>query len=513
MSLAAIPGYRVEAVSSSPEPGLRNDVAAFVGSTERGPLGVPVRVDGRQAYAAAFGGWGTGSVPRAVAAYVANGGQVVWIVRAGHDGAKAAASVELVAADGPVADGPARVSLPGNRVRCAATSPGVWANETVVRLTYRAFGLTGPAEFDVSIEVPGEVAFRRSGLAVDELIDVVAGTGLVSLEFTGTARPAVPGPGNPGPALLTWPLVLRGGMEPVVDAAALRQGIAAQAEIEEIALVSLPGLARLLTDADHDEVTAILAGSCAAAQDRLAVLSVPVTDASSLAEWCARLRSAIGDAAQQRAVAAYAPWLRAADLTGYGIDRYPATDPVGHVCGVIALLDRERGSGWSPANALVTDAVDLASPMPSILQSLALTEGVNLIRSRIGGGLEIWGARTLDPDEGKYIAHRRVVHRIVRGMRRVLEPLVFDTNNQLLWFGVTRAVSGILMEAWRSGSLRGETPDQAYRVRCDETTNPPEAIDDGRVICQVELAPATPMEFITLRLTLGAEGLLEVVEQ
>jgi phage tail sheath protein FI len=63
------------------------------------------------------------------------------------------------------------------------------------------------------------------------------------------------------------------------------------------------------------------------------------------------------------------------------------------------------------------------------------------------------------------------------------------------------------------GHAHGETPDEAYKVRCDETTNPPDSIDEGHVVCLVEVAPATPMEFITLRLTLGADGLLEVVER
>lgn len=514
MTLAAVPGYRVvDAAPPTPEPGLRNDVAAFIGSTERGPLGVPMRVEGRQAFVATFGGWGTGTVPRAVSAYVANGGEVAWVVRAGRDGACATAEVELSDADGPDLNGPARSDLPGNTVRCSATSPGAWANGTRIDLTYRAYGLTGAAEFDIWVEVPGWPPFRRSGLAAEELPAAVATTGLVSLAFSGPARQASPERGNPGPAALTWQLVLRGGAEPVVDVAALIQGISAQADVDEIALVCLPGITEMLTDADDDDVMAALAATCADAQDRLAVVSARVSDATELTQWRERLRIAIGDPVRQRAVAAYVPWLRSADLTGRGLDRYPPTDPVGHVCGVMASLDRERGSGWSPANALVSDAVDLAAPLPPQTQALALGDGINLVRERVGGGLEIWGARTLDPGDGKYVAHRRLVHRIVRAVRRVLEPLVFDTNDRLLWFSVSRAVSGVLMEAWRSGSLRGDTPDQAYRVRCDETTNPPEAIDDGRVVCELEVAPAIPMEFITLRLTLGAEGLLEVVEQ
>jgi hypothetical protein len=514
MTVTDLPGYRVvDAPASVPEPGLRNDVAAFVGPTARGPLGVPVRVVGLKAYAAVFGPDTGGSVARVVSAYVANGGEVAWVVRAGSGGAAATDEVQLVDPDARPGEGPARVGLPGTSVRCTATSAGTWADRTVVTLTYRAYGATGEPEFDVAVEVPGEPPLRRSGLAADELPGAVSSGGLVTLTFSGPARAPVAGPGNPGPATLTWSLRLKGGAEPVLDAVAVRRGIAAQAEVEEIALVCVPGLPDLLVDADQEAVLGELAASCADAQDRLAVVSAPVADATGLAEWRARLDRVVTDPVRQRAVAAYIPWVRAADTTGRNLDRYPVTDPVGHVCGVVARLDRERGSGWSPANDLVADAVDLAAPLPPSLQALATQVGVNLVRGRVGGGLELWGARTLDAGDGRYVAHRRLVHRIVRALRRVLEPLVFDSNDALLRFGITRAVSGVLMEAWRSGALRGDTPDQAYRVRCDETTNLPEDVDEGRVVCKIEIAPATPMEFITLRLTLGAEGLLEVVEQ
>jgi phage tail sheath protein FI len=50
-------------------------------------------------------------------------------------------------------------------------------------------------------------------------------------------------------------------------------------------------------------------------------------------------------------------------------------------------------------------------------------------------------------------------------------------------------------------------------VRCDETTNPPDAVDAGRLLCEIDLAPAAPMEFVTIRLTIARQGQLEVVEQ
>jgi hypothetical protein len=514
MPTATLPGYRV--VSAAPPPreeGLRNDVACFVGSTLRGPLGVPVRVQGRQAFVAMFGGWASGTVPRAFAAYVANGGEVAWIVRAGTDGTPATNRVQLLPPD--PANGPARLALPGDELRLTATSPGTWGNGITVRLTYRAFGFGGEPEVDITIDAPRAATFRRAGLSIDELVDAVAASGIVTAAFSGPPAPPAATPGNPGPAALAWDVVLADGSDPVLDEPALRTAIESQAEIEEIALVCVPGLANLaeLADATQDSVVATLAASCATAQDRLAIISAPVVDAASFAAWRDRVRAAVADPSQQRAVAAYLPWLRSADLSGRGPDRYPVTDSVGHLCGVLARMDRERGSSWSPANTLVSDAVDLAAPTPLALQERAFDDGVNVVRERIGGGLEVWGARTLDPGDGRYIAHRRLVHRIVRAVRRVAEPLVFDTNDELLWFSVTRAVSGVLMEAFRSGSLRGETPDEAYRVRCDETTNLPDEVDEGRVVCEIQVAPATPMEFITLRLTLGAEGLLEVVER
>jgi phage tail sheath protein FI len=303
-------------------------------------------------------------------------------------------------------------------------------------------------------------------------------------------------------------------LEPSVAQADYLEAVVEQAQIDEIALVCAPDLeSDLKSVPEQDDVISALAGAAAAGQDRLVVLATSLMRSTAVAEWRARIAQAVPDSPQQRAVAVYAPWLLAEDVTHSSADRYVATSPVGHVCGVISKLDRERGSGWAPANALVNDTIDIATRSTAAEQVFAVSQQVNLLRCRPGGGLEIWGARTLDPGAGRHIAHRRLVHRIVRAIRRVAEPLVFDPNTQVLWFTVVRAVSGVLLEAFRSGFLQGETPDQAYRVRCDETTNTEDRIDAGEVVCEIEIAPAVPMEFITLRLTLGAQGLLEVVEQ
>jgi uncharacterized protein len=517
VSTLELPGYRVvTAERQVPEAGLRNDVAAFLGPTDRGPLGVPVRITSRLDFAAVFGRQRPRlATPRAVAAYFGNEGEVAWVVRVGSGGGHASTALVLgtVAGGTWTTDGPARLTLPGNTLVVTATSPGTWANGAVVSLLYRAFGLTGAPELDLRIAVPGEPIVQRTSLAEDELLPAVAASGLVTATFTGSpAAGQLVGP-IAGPAEQKWTLVLGGGAEPSLTPHDYLEAVAEQAEIDEIALVCAPDLDLDLLEKDQDAVIAALAGSAASSLDRLVILALDGTATEVIRPWRDRLAVALPDALQQRTVAAYWPWLLAEDLARTGVDRYRRTNPVGHVCGVISRLDRERGSGWSPANTLVNDAIDIATSATEPEQVLAIEQQVNLLRCRIGGGLEIWGARTLDPGDGRHIAHRRLVHRVVRAIRRVAEPLVFDTNGPVLWFTVARAISGVLLEAFRSGFLQGETPDQAYRVRCDETTNTQDLVDAGVVVCEIELAPAVPMEFITLRLTLGSQGLLEVVEQ
>jgi len=499
-----------------PEEGLRNDVAAFLGRADRGPLGVPARITSRHEYAVVYGRRRAGlATPRAVEAYYANGGEVAWVLRTGHGGAAAAATIELGAVAGGSwePDGPARLALPGNRLRLVATSPGTWCDGATARVTYRAFGPTGAPQLDISLDVPGEPPVQLAGVAQDELIAAIGSMGLVTASFEGEPVAAeAPGPSS-GPAQRSFTATLGGGREPAVERTDYLDAVVGQAQIEEIALVCAPDLDSDLPAADCDEVVASLADAAAVAQDRLVVLSTALTRSGDVEVWRARLASAVTDGSRERAVAVYAPWLMAESLSPSGRDRYVATNPVGHVCGVISRLDRERGSGWAPANTLVADTVDVAARSTDAERAFAISRQLNLLRCRPGGGLEIWGARTLDAGDGRQIAHRRLVHRLVRAIRRVAAPLVFDTNAQLLWFAVVRAVSGVLLEAFRNGFLQGARPDQAYRVRCDATTNTAEHVDAGLVVCEIEIAPAAPMEFITLRLTLGTQGLLEVVEQ
>ena len=136
-----------------------------------------------------------------------------------------------------------------------------------------------------------------------------------------------------------------------------------------------------------------------------------------------------------------------------------------------------------------------------------------LYKERIWGG-RMLGGRTdvaLSAATG-FISHRRLIHRLVRAIRQTALPLVFEVNGPQLWFALTRGATTVLLEAWRAQALKGTRPAEAFRVRCDAELNPPQVLERGQVICEISLAPAVPMEFITVRVALSVDGQLEVAE-
>ena len=52
----------------------------------------------------------------------------------------------------------------------------------------------------------------------------------------------------------------------------------------------------------------------------------------------------------------------------------------------------------------------------------------------------------------------------------------------------------------------GESPEQAFYVKCDEETNPPEVVDAGQLVVEIGLAPVKPAEFVIFRIGQMAAG-------
>ena len=286
-------------------------------------------------------------------------------------------------------------------------------------------------------------------------------------------------------------------------------------EVPEVALVVLPDLWDDLGDAAAQAV-AWIARTVHQGLDRMLLLDLPAAasgSADAAAAALNRLNQALAGP-EARAVAIYHPWIVVEASPGAPDGRLAAQPPAGYVAGLVSRVDRERGPERSPANETLAGAVDLNTGPLSAPESVLVQQRVNPIRCVPGQGLQVWGARTFErASDGRFIAHRRLLHRLVRAARQVGNALAFEANGPELRLALERTLRTVLLQAYRSGALAGSTDDEAFSVRCDDTTNLPADSDAGRVICEIAFTPANPMEVISVRLSLAAEGILEVIEQ
>jgi len=501
-TLSGLPGLRFTAVPRPQEPSpLRSDVAGFLGRARRGPVGVPVRVEGWRAYLRDFGGLDREAVATyALRSYFENGGEVAWVVRLAGDAGTLAGAEWKVGEDG---------GFPYPAYRIEASSPGAWANGATLIIRAERAGSTARPTVDFAIQAPGEPPEVLAGLDASRFEETGGfPSALVRLVPSGDRLPDAP---PPGPRSQEWRLALAGGSLAPPDRGAYLAAAERLGDEPEVALVALPDLASDLAESsDRREVLEVLMTRADELHDRLVLVDLPCgrLEAQEALDRLAELTAGLPG----RTAASYHPWVAVLDPLGGLATPLRALPPSGSVAGLISRLDRERGAQHTPANAELEDAIDLSRAFEPAEQELLFAGRVNLLRCAPGRGLQVWGGRTLDPEPaGRFIAHRRLVHRLVRAIRRVAEPLVFDVNGPELWLAFVRAVTTVLLEAWRRGGLKGARPGEAFRVQCDEATNPPEERDLGRVLCKIQLAPAVPMEFIELRVALSADGGLEVL--
>lgn len=195
----------------------------------------------------------------------------------------------------------------------------------------------------------------------------------------------------------------------------------------------------------------------------------------------------------------YVPWLLVLDpVSGTKVTQPPS----GHIAGVWARVDASRGVHKAPANEPIQGALDLRQRISRGEQEVLNPAGVNCIRYFPGEGIRVWGARTKAPEasEYRYVPVRRLTNMIKESIQDGTRWAVFEPNKDELWRSLRRDIGDFLTNVWHDGALFGTTPQQAFFVKCDAETNPPEVRDAGRVVTIIGLAPVKPAEFIVFKL-------------
>ena len=496
------PGVYVEEVPSANKPieGVGTAVAAFVGLTPGGPVNKPMRISNWTQFVNIFGDpqnpdngpFMEGAfLAHSVYGFFQNGGQLAWIVRVGNEARAPAPRAALPAAT----DG-------STEALRATAQQGI--TDTVTVEIAEEVGNEGKEPGDVTYNVvvsagsereeyPGVTGKKgRTNIATK----VNATSKLIKLEETGT--PLLETRLQSGSYTLSVPAV---AVEKV-DAAtfegdvATRKGIGGVAALDEVTMLVMPDIVNLNGDgAQMRDIQGKMIAHCENAGGRMAILDVP-SDLlpQDVLEW--RMNTAGYDS---KMAALYYPWIEVMDP----LTRRPMMmPPSGHLAGLWSRVDSSRGVHKAPANEVVMGANGLAFQVTAAEQGELNRVGINAIRAFPGRGIRVWGARTLSSDpEWRYINVRRLFNYVSDSIMNGTQWSVFEPNDPTLWSKLTINIWSFLNRVYRGGALFGASPTEAFYVKCDAETNPPEVIEAGQVVCEIGISPVKPAEFVIFRLS------------
>ena len=183
--------------------------------------------------------------------------------------------------------------------------------------------------------------------------------------------------------------------------------------------------------------------------------------------------------------------------------------PSSVIAGVMATVDATRGVWKAPANVSITGVQNLTDNVTDESQeNLNIDPGtgksINAIRSFIGKGIIVWGARTLDGNSNdfRYVPVRRFFIMVEESVKKATMSFVFEPNDGNTWVRVRGMIENYLTNLWRLGALAGAKPEQAFYVKVGlGSTMTFDDVLNGKMIVEIGMAPVRPAEFIILRFT------------
>jgi phage tail sheath protein FI len=264
-----------------------------------------------------------------------------------------------------------------------------------------------------------------------------------------------------------------------------RTGIQALEEIDQVAICIVPGMWDV-------EIRAALIVHCETLAERFAILDPPPDQSVQQIE---AFRSPI----DTKYAALYYPWVEIRDSRPGGtVQQAP---PSGFMAGIYARTDVARGVHKAPANEVIRSIRALTQTITKREQDILNPQNINVLRAFPGRGNRVWGARVLTSDSAwKYVPVRRLFLMIEESIDEGTQWVVFEPNDEPLWARVRQSVTAFLTTQWRLGALQGLTADEAFFVACDRSTMTQDDIDNGRLICQIGIAPVKPAEFVIFRI-------------
>jgi uncharacterized protein len=528
------PGVYVEEIDTGNKPieGVSTSTVGFLGIAERGP-DLPTYItsfgDFQRSYGSYFKENGTDRyLAYAVEGFFLNGGLRCYVQRVFHKDSTNPGNSAQKAAD--PTDGSMTVTAIGsgawgNRIAYAIGNASL-KDPTLFKLTILYWSAALPA--DVANPVPTDPAPSPFALEVfdnlspdptkstfyENQINFVSN--LVTVAQQSPARPAnTPDLAANPPLRPPWSpantlKLLSNGSDGQISQGANslivpgdfkgddsdpknKTGLEALADYDDISILCCPD--EFYRDPRDSTIAGYLVDQCEIMKYRFAILQAPESHPPTPRPNTAEQLPYVS----KRGYAAYYyPWLWiVSPVTGAQIQ----IPPGGHVAGIYARSDTNRGVHKDPANEPIF-GIDHLQVQTNNQQQAALNPiGVNVLRYFKGQGNLVWGGRTTSSDpDWKYINVRRLFIFVEKSIELGTRWVVFEPNDEPLWKRVIRSVSDFLTGLWKDGMLQGQTKEQAYFVKCDRTTMTQADIDNGRLIMVIGIAPVKPAEFVIFRI-------------
>jgi uncharacterized protein len=523
------PGVYVEEIPSGVHTivGVSTSTTAFVDYFKKGPMNQAVRISSFDDFQRVFGGLDPGSeASYGIMQYYLNGGQIAYVIRVAS-GTTSTAQLVLHGS-----------SPPQSTLIVHAANEGSWANGAVQIATnyVTANGVTNAQRFNLVVRdvetVGGRTVVKASEIYRNLTmvqgdpqfaIDVVNNAStLIHLEESGLGSPPLPTAAAvtddiTAPSFIgtisngafkalgdpTNPDAAPGVDGGPPDVTALQDGMHALDRIDPFIfnLLCLPAAANL-PSAQMGQVYSDAAAYCDEKRAFL-IVDVPpsfssfdaITNSSNLAQI---------DGLRDRNAAVYFPRLLVFDTLNP--NKLRNIGPSGTMAGIYGRTDATRGVWKAPAGTDATlRGVQLATVLNDQDNGALNPLGINVLRNFPIFANVSWGARTLDgadqmASEWKYIPVRRTALYIEESLRQGLKWVVFEPNDEPLWAQIRLNVGAFMHDLFRQGAFQGQTPQQAYLVRCDRNTTTQNDIDQGIVNILVGFAPLKPAEFVVIQL-------------
>jgi phage tail sheath protein FI len=481
--------------------------AGFLGETLRGPE-EPRLVPGYGEFERLYGGYLTGetTLPFTVDGFFRNGGQRCFIAR--------------IAAQ----DACTMTTVIDGKVTVSAIGPGTWGNRIAVKIEPGGLQAAGDPRFKLTViywdqapptplvdptdptkitdpnyRVPNLLEAYDNLSAIKTELDfyearVNGNSNLIRIKSAAAGIPAtlaldmLSSSGTPGTDGSTIAIddYLGRELPPLPDGTVNKSGLKGFEQVDEISIVSAPNQWSLPT------LTTELINHCERLKDRFAILHSDPTKHT-----LDTIDNIVPPLDTQYA-AFYFPWIMVYNPLTKQDSKVP---PSGHIVGIYAKTDVERGVFKAPANEVVVGARSVEFQITEHEQGILNPKGVNCIRVFPERGILVWGARTSSSDSSwKYINVRRLFLFLEESIDEGLQWVVFEPNDEKLWARVEQSITQFLTTQWRNGALMGSTPKEAFFVKVDRTTMTQDDIDNGRLICLMGVASVKPAEFVIFRI-------------